>query len=466
MAGSPSPPVRSFDGLGDAVPRYESFFTVTEHRERGRELADEYDHVTYEEHGESADGETLWTVTVGEGDRSALLFGAPHPNEPMGSMTIDFLTHELAANDDLRASLDYEFICMPVADPDGVRRNQGWFDGPFTLSNYAQNFYRPPPDEQVEATFPIEHEDYAFDEPIPATTVLAEVIDEHSPEFIYSLHNTAFGGCYYYLTEPLEPIHDLLLSIPGDYDVPLDRGEPEAFDTEVYDDAIYELFTFDDMYESVRGDGPSLEEVLFGGNAYDYASRRDGDSDVVQFVAELPYFLDPRVQDQTELDRSREAVIREGVQHRRTLLRELRAAAQSIAEYLPDTAMAEEAVGAIYHFDRVCDDKLEWAAEAEETNEPATVATHVDERFLRQYHLLTYLGMLLRVIDQAAMGADEDVRSRLMDTKAALEAVLTDRLGEMQSNLDYETIPIWKLVAIQARAGLVCLDYRQHRSEE
>ncbi|ERG88334.1 MAG: Zinc carboxypeptidase, partial [halophilic archaeon J07HX5] len=107
-------------------------------------------------------------MTVGEGARTALLFGAPHPNELIGSMTIDFLLHELADNDELRASLDYTFVCMPVADPDGVEKNEGWFDGPFTLANYAANFYRPPPHTQVEATFPVEREQYAFDDPIPA----------------------------------------------------------------------------------------------------------------------------------------------------------------------------------------------------------------------------------------------------------------------------------------------------------
>lgn len=203
MTGAQSEPARAFDWVDDSVPRYDSFLTVDEHRDRDRAIAAEYDHVEYDELGESQDGNTLWAVTVGDGDRSALLFGAPHPNEPIGSMTIDFLIHEFATNDELRSSLNYEFVCMPISDPDGVRLNEGWFDGPFTLSNYAQNFYRPPPDEQVEATFPLEHEDYSFNSPTPATQALADLIDAHHPEFIYSFHNTAFGGCYYYITDPL-----------------------------------------------------------------------------------------------------------------------------------------------------------------------------------------------------------------------------------------------------------------------
>lgn len=44
--------------------------------------------------------------------------------------------------------------------------------------------------------------------------------------------------------------------------------------------------------------------------------------------------------------------------------------------------------------------------------------------------------------------------------KRTLEDVFHDRLEEIRTELDYETIPIWKLVAVQARAGLICLDHR------
>ncbi len=417
MTVPPSAPTRTFEWIDSAIPRYESFFTVAEHRDRDRALAAEHDHLEYDEHGESANGETLWTVTVGDGDRSALLFGAPHPNEPIGSMTIDFLLHELATNDELRASLDYEFVCLPVADPDGVRLNEGWFDGPFTLSNYAQNFYRTPPDEQVEATFPVEREGYAFDDPAPGTRALMDLIETLRPEFIYSFHNAAFGGCYYYLSEPLEPLYDALSSLPGEYDVPLHRGEPEWFAMEAFDDVVYRLPTFADQFDDVQDqDDVDPEAALLGGNAYDYATRFN--EDVVELVVELPYFHDPQIQDRTELERTRADVIQDGVRKRQTLLEAMRDGADA-----------------------------------------------VDEHFLRQYHLLTYLGMLVRSIDRAAMSADEDARETLAETKAALEDVFFERLEDIRTQLDYEMIPIWKLVAIQARVGLLCLDSLQDRPE-
>jgi hypothetical protein len=459
--------VRSFADLDDAVPAYDHFLGVDEHRERDRALAAAHDHVRLADHGETPGGEPLWSVTVGEGRRTALLIGAPHPNEPIGSTTVDFLLHELAENDALRASLDWEFVCVPVADPDDYRRNEGWFDGPFTLANYAQNFYPPPPHEQVEATFPVERDDYSFDDPVAGTEMLADLIERHRPEFVYSLHNTIFGGCYYVVSEPMEPLHGALQALPGEYGVPLHLGEPEYFGRELHDDAVEELIGFEGRYESVREEGDEdavPADGLLGGNARDYA-RELGD-DPVEFVVELPYFVDPRVDDETELDRSRESVIREGIERRRAVVREMRAASRAVAEHLPETPLVAEATGVAEHFEGVYDDKLEWAAEAEETDAPATVAEELDALAITEYeHLHTYVGMLLRAIDQAAMSADGEARRRLVDTKAALEELLYDRLAALRRELDYETIPIRDLVAIQARAGLVCLDHRQKHGD-
>lgn len=462
MAGSSPADVREFAWIDDAVPRYRSFYGLDDHRRRDKTLAAEHDHVTLESFGESADGEDLWAVTVGEGSRTALMFATPHPNEPIGCMTLDFLVEELATNDELRESLDYEFVCVRVIDPDGLRRNEGWFDGPFTLANYALNFYRPPPDEQVEGNLPVElpEYDYSFDDPSPEAAALADLIEDCRPEFIYSFHNAAFGGCYYYLSEPLEPIHGTLQAIPREYGVPLHLGEPEGAQFDEFDDAVFRYPTAEDRYEDFEwpdDEGPT--EFVRGANAVEYADRFTDDA--FELVVELPYFYDPAIEDETELDRSREAVIREGVAEKRELLEAMRAALSGAREHLADTSMAREATGVIDYFDDEYDAKLEWAESTEETDAPATVAQAVDASTISRYFLLTYAGMALRSLDRAAMAAEGEARAELVAAKRSLEETFHEHVGVMQERLDYEAIPIWKLVAIQARAGLICLDYRQ-----
>src|SRR5262249_45200851 len=88
------------------------------------------------------------------GRRPVLLLGVPHPNEPIGTLTIDFLTRLLCEDDELRYRLDVTVFAVPVADPDGLVLNEGWFKGAFSPLRYALEFYRPPHREQVEWSFP------------------------------------------------------------------------------------------------------------------------------------------------------------------------------------------------------------------------------------------------------------------------------------------------------------------------
>lgn len=73
--------------------------------------------------------------------------------------------------------------------------------------------------------------------------------------------------------------------------------------------------------------------------------------------------------------------------------------------------------------------------------------------------------MLLRTIDHTAMRAEAGTRDRLLDAKQALEEVFDEWIGELQNELEYERLPIWTLVAIQARAGLLCLDHQQRHGK-
>jgi 2-polyprenyl-3-methyl-5-hydroxy-6-metoxy-1,4-benzoquinol methylase len=113
--------------------------------------------------GTSALGEPLHCLTVdgGEpaGDRDAVMFGLPHPNEPIGGLTTLHLARRLAEDPTLRARPAHTWHLVPYIDPDGLRLNEGWLAGPFTREHYARHFC----EEQVEWTFPLDHGAAYFD---------------------------------------------------------------------------------------------------------------------------------------------------------------------------------------------------------------------------------------------------------------------------------------------------------------
>ena len=66
------------------VPNYTSFYTVDELAAEGARLAAEYPSIiTRTSIGSSRNGEPLWCLKLGTGDKNALCFACPHPNEPI-----------------------------------------------------------------------------------------------------------------------------------------------------------------------------------------------------------------------------------------------------------------------------------------------------------------------------------------------------------------------------------------------
>lgn len=76
----------------EQVPDYESFYTVDQMNASSEKLAQEHPgKVKVFTIGRSRKGEAIQALRIGNGQKTALLFGFPHPNEPIGSMTLDYL---------------------------------------------------------------------------------------------------------------------------------------------------------------------------------------------------------------------------------------------------------------------------------------------------------------------------------------------------------------------------------------
>ena len=191
----------NFTHLIENIPDYKVFLTVEEMDASSKKLAAEYpDVVTLWEAGKSKEGRPIYCMKIGEGSKNAFLFGSPHPNEPMGCMMLEYFSRYLCEHADFRKEFDYTWYIIKSIDVDGTKLNEGWFKGPFTLYNYAKDFYRPIGNEQAEWTFPFTYKNYKWDTPIPETRVLMDIIDRVKPTFMYSLHNAGFGGAYWYIT--------------------------------------------------------------------------------------------------------------------------------------------------------------------------------------------------------------------------------------------------------------------------
>jgi len=111
------------------VPEYKAFYTIDELNASSEKLAHKYpDKVKIFEIGRSRKGEKIRALRIGKGKKTALLFGFPHPNEPIGSMTLEYLSWRLAEDKGL-GKLDFTWYIVKCIDPDGARLNEGVVQG-------------------------------------------------------------------------------------------------------------------------------------------------------------------------------------------------------------------------------------------------------------------------------------------------------------------------------------------------
>lgn len=148
--------------------------------------------------GTSRAGNPLWLLSIGHGSLQALVVAGPHANEPVGGGTVLRLAERALADPRFTAGADATWNLLLCLDPDGLRRNEGWLRGPYSLDRYFRTFFRPGFGEQPEWL-----PDGAEAAALPETRTLLALQDELRPFLQCSLHGVDVGGGFVELTRDL-----------------------------------------------------------------------------------------------------------------------------------------------------------------------------------------------------------------------------------------------------------------------
>lgn len=179
--------------------------------------------------GTSRDGRPLDLITVGDGPRTALIVGAPHPNEPTGCLTIERMLIRLARHGQFPETPGWQWNFITAIDIDGIALNQNWFHGPRSVEQYLRHFYRPPFRLQPEYSFPLELPDYRFAEETPESACWREALDRLRPQLQCSLHGADTGGSFFVLSQEAESLATELVGLPAASGIALNEiGESNA----------------------------------------------------------------------------------------------------------------------------------------------------------------------------------------------------------------------------------------------
>jgi hypothetical protein len=428
------------------VPDYREFLTVEELGASSRALVAEFpDLARLETVGASREGRPIELLTIGRGSTPALLLGVPHPNEPIGTLTIEFLCRLLCEDDELRRRLDATVYVIKVADPDGLALNEGWFKGGFSPLRYALNYYRPPHAEQVEWSFPVAYKTLRFTTPSPETATVMRVMERTRPRTFYSLHNAGFCGVYFYVSHDRPDLYPALRKLVASQGLPLHRGEPEVPYLRTLAPAVYALFGIDETWEYMaRTLGEDPAPLIEAGTSSDDWLRSV--CDAFSLVCELPYYTTPALEDTRPAAVTRRDAIVEGLARADAIRGECADAFARIAARAPDHRLTRSVVDYLRKTPkRLAAERAN--AESRAYAREATRAEAIDATTCRAFYHVLYLGEVQRL---AGMVGDGALADRLESRLASLTADL-----ERESRL--HVLPLRPLVTVQAGAWLHAL---------
>ncbi len=448
-------------GYMSSLPEMDRFLTVDELNADFARIAEEHpDIARLVRVGSSSLGEPISMLSLGNGENQILLFACPHPNEPIGALMVHHLARMLCDDDELRDGLGFTWNLISCVDPDGTRLNEGWFDGPFTVRNYARHFYRPAAEQQVEWTFPNFYKTNYFDRSLPESEMLMRVIDRLEPALMGSLHNAGFGGVYYYLSREEPGLYPTLHELPQWEELPLRLGEPEVPYAVQFAPAIFKFMSAAEAYDYMEANGADVSTYSHGGSSAEYAASHG----TLTMITEMAYYDDARVNDQTVSDTNRRQAILGGLDLSDEGYQVINGHLESVRAELRTKSAFESAVSSFMKMQRESKAaQRHWAESDPATDRPATVAElFSSNQEVRFYRLLT-LGMLVRMLEgEVAIGnGTPAIRKHLQEALATFD----QWTSALEADLNVRVVPIRKLVAVQLGAILAAASHLAEMSQ-
>jgi len=373
-------------------------------------------------------------------------------------MTLTALARLFAEDTELLEETGFTWHLIPCIDPDGTRLNEGWFKGPFNITNYVRDFYRPVGYEQVEWTFPLDYKGLYFDNPIPETQALMKLIDDLKPSFMFSLHNAAFGGAYWYLTDNIPKLCTDLENAAARQGVPLQLGEPEAAYITKYSSAVHSMLSmtkYCDYMEKYMGSVPKMDTPC-GTSSSDYVNTV---CKCVTMMAELPYFSDPRIADLSPTDTSRRDAALDNIiqseKHYKFLLDLWHHVSKCFEKDNPFSRFVESCIVSVDTSHLARRNQLM----DKEFDRPATVSEVFDNLYGARIFECLNLALSIRACD-FELSKEDCINERvLLDTREKINTELNRMCEWLEGNVNYEVISIKRLVSVQTESALLAAKY-------
>ncbi|MFX1378288.1 MAG: M14 family zinc carboxypeptidase [Promethearchaeota archaeon] len=442
----------------DQIPNYKEFMTIAELNASSKNLAREFENVELKEIGKSREDRPIYSLMIGEGEKNALLYAFPHPNEPIGSMSLEFLSWFLAKNPNFTNESGYKWYIIKAIDIDGAILNEGWFKGNFNPLKYAKNFYRPAPFEQVDWTFPVKYKKLQFNSPLPETRSLMELMINIKPKFMYSFHNSSFGGVYFYISREIGSMCDDLVNFVTKEKLPLHLGEPEMSSIKKIHDGFFQPIGVQEMYDSFVDEGVENPQQVIkcGTSSFDYL-KNIIDNESFSFTCEIPYFYDKTIGDSSLLDDERKDLRLGSLEYIKEIYKQAKKIFRSIRKYSNKNTRIYTAIDDyLRRRGSIISLQIHEAKTSSFYDRKATVAQAFDLNVSKPWYDLLNASMVTRLCDEALAYHPEN-KVEITTIKKNYDNWIEQKVNEILSRTKFKVIPIQKLVRVQVGSALITL---------
>ena len=231
----------------EEVPNYSRFLRVNEIEALSDRLK-RYSSVKEKTIGKTAENKPLKMFTMGDGEKTALIIGVPHSDEPLGSLVttyfIDWMAKHSKAN-----FFGWRWLIIPVLEQRGMRMNEGWFSNITSLVVTAKSYFREPTENQYEWTFPFEYQNYKWVQPRPESNAIKEILKDEKPDLLCNLHHCGYYDTYFYFSRGLPKAYSRLRQLSSNLGLTLSTSSPDVPFGKILEPGFYQMYGLKDYID-------------------------------------------------------------------------------------------------------------------------------------------------------------------------------------------------------------------------
>ena len=236
-----------FSNIMREVPDYRRFLRVNEIEALCGNFK-RYSSVEVRTIGKTAENKPLKIYTMGNGEKTALIIGVPHSDEPLGSLVTTYFIDWMAKHPEVDF-FGWRWIIIPVLEQRGMRMNEGWFSNIDSLVDTAKCYFREPTDNQYEWTFPFEYRNYKWEQPRPESNAVKETLKDEEPELLCNLHHCGYFDTYFYFSRNLPEAYPRLRELSNNLGLPLSTASPDVPFAKILEPGFYQMYGLKDYID-------------------------------------------------------------------------------------------------------------------------------------------------------------------------------------------------------------------------